>query len=86
MNKIELSKKSQKFLKRCDNKIRDRITYKIRNLSNNPFPSDCKRVEKTDYFRVRIGDFRVLYRLYKDKNILLIANIDKRSKVYRQSN
>nr|QNO54303.1 hypothetical protein FGBIHFOD_00043 [Methanosarcinales archaeon ANME-1 ERB7] len=32
--------------------------------------------------RVRVGDYRILYEIYQDKNAVLIVNIDKRSRIY----
>jgi mRNA interferase RelE/StbE len=84
MLKIKHSKKSEKFLKKCDKIIAKRIIDKIENLAENPFPQDCKRVqgkyEKT--FRVRVGDYRILYLVYNEKNFLFVSDIDKRPRVY----
>ena len=82
---LKFSKSASKFLKKCDNTIYKRIIKKIRELQINPFPSDCKRVQgrKDKTFRVRVGDYRISYIIKKEKNILIIADIDKRPKVYK---
>ncbi|MEA3378807.1 MAG: hypothetical protein U9Q69_04160 [Nanoarchaeota archaeon] len=58
MFKIDLSSYSQKFLKKADKKLVQRIIKKIRELSIEPFPQDSKRVvgRKEKVFRIRIGD------------------------------
>jgi len=56
---------------------------KIKKLRTEPVPHNAVSVigeEKT--FRIRIGDYRVLYEVKWDKNEILIAVIDKRSRVY----
>ena len=60
MLNIVYSKKSTKYLKRCDKKQAKRILDKIEELSINPFPKDCKRVQgkKDKTFRIRVGDDR----------------------------
>jgi len=81
---IRLGSKAQHFLKTCDKDLYDRIREKLVKLGENPFPHDMKRVlgtkEKT--FRVRVGDYRILYVVFLDENIILIVNIDKRPKAY----
>ena len=83
---LKFSNKSSKFIKRLDDKIKNRIKEKINSLGVNPFPRDCVRVEQyKDYkvFRIRVGDYRILYSIHKNENLLLIINVDKRGGVYK---
>ncbi|MBT3691495.1 type II toxin-antitoxin system RelE/ParE family toxin [archaeon] len=84
MLNLRFSKSSARFLKKCDNSIYNRLIKKINELQLNPFPSDAKRVEgrKEKTFRIRIGDYRVLYLLMKENNDLLIVEIKKRQRAY----
>ena len=60
-----------------------RIIEKIEILKNDPVPHDSKRVVGEDRtFRIRIGDYRVLYEVDWNKNLILIGKIDKRFKAY----
>lgn len=80
----KLSSKSAKFLSKCDEDLYSRLKNKINELRENPFPSDCKRVinRKEKTFRIRIGNYRILYSVYKKDNLLFVSDIDKRPKVY----
>ena len=83
MFSLDFSNQSEKFLKKCDKRLRERILEKIKKLRTEPVPHNAVSVigeEKT--FRIRIGDYRVLYEVKWDKNEILIAVIDKRSRVY----
>lgn len=82
--KTEYSKSSLDFLKKCDEDLYRRILKKIEQISEKGFLPDSKRIEgrKEKSFRVRGGKYRISYVIFKEKNILFIANIDKRSKVY----
>ena len=84
MLEIKHSRISKKFLKRCDKIIAKRIMDKIESLAENPFPQDCKRIQGKNekIFRARIGDYRILYLVYKERNFLFISDIDKRPRVY----
>jgi len=60
MIKIELSERAQKFLDKLDKYTRDRIENRLRNLKENPIPSDAKficRDKEGMIFRYRIGDY-----------------------------
>jgi len=78
------SSQSRNFLKNVEEISWDRIVKKIEGLRINPFPQDVKRVinQKDKVFRVRVGDYRILYVLIKNENKLFISKIEKRSKAY----
>ena len=81
---VHLSNRTEKFLKSCNNDLYDRIYQKLKKLETDPFPQDVKRVigQKEKTFRVRVGDYRILYVLFLDENVILVVNIDKRPKAY----
>ena len=83
MFNIEFSNQSKKFLKKSDKQLAARIIEKIELLKDNPVIHDSKKVIGEDkVFRIRIGDYRVLYEVDWSNKIILIDKIDKRSKVY----
>ena len=83
---IHLSSTSQKFLKKANDETYSRIIKKLKEIADDPFPPDVKRVvgRKEKLFRVRVGDYRILYVVYLDKKAVLIVNVDKRSMVYKK--
>lgn len=81
----EFSSKAGKYINKLDEIMRRRIEQKINKLEEDPFPHEVERVQ--DYkgekvFRVRVGDYRILYIVRYNPNRLLIAKVDKRSRVY----
>jgi len=82
---IKFTTKATRFIKKLDNVNKERIKEKINKLSKNPFPSEAVRVESyKEYkvFRVRIGDYRILYNVDFKEKLIIIIKIDKRGKVY----
>ncbi len=81
---IKYSRQAVKFLKKIDKSLVLRILEKIDNLKKIPIEHDSKTVKGYDekLFRVRVGDYRVLYEVDYDNNIVSIVKIDKREKVY----
>jgi len=85
MYEVHLSQNAQKFLDKLQQDIQERITERLKNLKENPVPSDAKfigRENNDKIFRYRIGNFRALYKLKENENTILISKIDKRDKVY----
>lgn len=78
MFKIVYSKKALKFLKKQDKPTQKRIVDAISKL---PLSGDIKKLQGTDGYRLRIGDFRVLF----DVNGLIIdiIEIGNRGQIYK---
>ena len=82
---VELSVKAQDFLEKLDKDSKERIEKRLKNLENNPIPSDTKFIGRDNnemVFRYRIGKFRALYKVKEVQKIILVTKIDKRDKVY----
>lgn len=80
---VELSKDTVKFLKKLDKKTLYRMQGVIELLSQNPRPPKSKKLINKNYWRVRVGDYRILYEI-RDKNLIIIViKIASRSDVYK---
>ena len=84
MFEIEFTDSASKFIEKANKILQKRIFIKIEKLKEDPFPTDCKRIvgriEKV--FRIRVGDYRMMYVVDYEKNKIIIIDIDKRSRVY----
>lgn len=80
---IELSRVAFKSMAKIPKKDLKRIQGKIDDLAANPRPSDVKKIQgDSNLYRIRSGDYRVLYRIYDDKIYILVVNIEHRKDVY----
>ncbi len=81
---IFLGPQSERFLKKSEKELRQRIWKKLDELKQNPFPSDVVRVigRKEKAFRVRVGDYRIQYYVLQDKKEIAVFDIDKRGRAY----
>ena len=81
---VEFSSSAKKFLKKAGTDVAKRVVDEIEKLREEPFPKDVKRVvnRKEKIFRVRVGDYRIQYSVFYEKNLLFISDVDKRSKAY----
>ncbi len=84
MFQVQLGSPAKRFLRKAQRTTYERVMKKIKELAVDPFPSDVKRVvkRKEKVFRVRVGDYRIQYVVFYDKNEILISDIDKREKAY----
>lgn len=81
---VHLSTRAYKFLKKQSKDVHTRLITKIEELADNPFPHGVRRVvgRREGLFRIRVDDYRILYEIFQDEKVILIVNIDKRSRVY----
>ncbi len=80
---IEVSKRAVKSLKAVEPRFRKQIAIKIEKLISNPRPADSKKIQgDTNLYRIRSGDYRILYRIYDKKVLVLIFDIGYRKDVY----
>jgi mRNA interferase RelE/StbE len=82
---IVFSKSSVKQLKKLDKNTIQRVLSKIEDLSKNPRPIGCKKLEgtKDELWRIRIGEYRVIYSIDDEVKIVDIENIGHRKDIYK---
>jgi mRNA interferase RelE/StbE len=84
MLKLELSSQAEGFLDKLNTgnkKFAILIAKKIKNLLSNPVSTDSKKLTGLPYYRVRVGNYRVVYKF--DNTILFVVAIDTRGRIYR---
>lgn len=85
MFEIFLDNPAKNFIKKLNSKDKQRILATIEKLAEDPVPHDAKRIYGTSerLFRIRVGNFRILYRIDYGEIIIIIVNVDARKRVYR---
>lgn len=83
--RIRIASKAQKDFKKLDPHIRKIISQVILKLETNRTPQQFKPLMGKDIaqFRLRIGDYRVLYDVYDEDKTVLILRIGHRKNIYR---
>jgi mRNA interferase RelE/StbE len=83
--RVELSAAAARELGKLQKKIRERIAGRIDRLTRNPRgPGTAKLAGTDDGYRVRIGDYRVLYQIRDSDKVVLIVKVGHRREVYRR--
>ncbi len=84
MYEILLAAQAERDLKRLAAQEFHRIISAIKTLANTPRPPGCRKLEgsRSDY-RIRIGDYRVIYEVEDKDNKVRIMRIRHRRDAYR---
>ena len=81
---ISYSKQAIKALRNLPENLRDRICHKINMLAMNPFAvRHVKILRGTDGYQLRIGEWRVIYEINRDRLEIYIIKVAPRSGAYK---
>lgn len=69
---LDLSNKAGKALADLEGKHFKQVTLKMLSLLRNPFPNDSEKLTGSEYRRVDIGEYRIIYDV-KGSSILVLA-------------
>ncbi len=82
--RIEWKHSARKELKRLDRSIIPRILKLVQRLAENPHPPGSRKIlGSKNTFRVRTGDYRVVYSVFDDVLLIQIVRVGHRKEVYR---
>ena len=82
--KLRIKKSAVKELETISRKSdRQRIAARIESLAENPRPPGCKKLSGSDRYRIRQGDFRIVYSVEDDELVVYVITIGDRKSVYR---
>ena len=84
MYRLLLERAAEKDLARLSAEIHDRIIAAIRSLATSPRPPGCRKLagSKCDW-RIRVGDYRVVYEIAAEIRVVRIHRVRHRREVYR---
>ncbi len=84
---VFLSRQAEKFIQNLDKKQAKRIFQEIRDLQNHPFYTrrhDIARLQgRKNYFRIRIGNLRIVYKIFEKEKEIYVEKINRRGKIYK---
>lgn len=78
--KASAAKEIQNITTRKD---RRGVVEKIRKLADDPRPGGCEKLSGQDRYRVRQGNFRIIYSINDDRLVIHVVKVGDRKDVYR---
>jgi mRNA interferase RelE/StbE len=88
--RVEISPAADRDLEKLKSRIRmqdfERLRNAVRNLAENPRPQGVRKIRGAEKaYRIRVGNYRVVYDVYDSDNLVLILQVARRSETtYRQ--
>jgi mRNA interferase RelE/StbE len=84
MYRVLLERAAEKDLKRLSAEIHDRVIAAIQALVRNPRPAGCRKLAGSQNdWRIRVGDYRVIYEIADTIRIVRVNRVRHRREVYR---
>ena len=79
---VRLSKRANRELALLEQSTRSRVAGRLEELCDDPFPRGAIKLQgREGVYRIRVGDYRVLYEVFRKDGIVLVDKIDHRSGV-----
>ena len=83
MYKLEVIPSAQKDLDNLERKFFEQIKNKINSLSSCQRPPNCLKLTAEEGYRIRSGDFRILYRIDDKNKMIYVYRIKHRKESYK---
>jgi len=81
---VQVLPSAQRQIAKLDPPIRRRIAAAIDDLADDPRPSGSKKLQGSENtWRIRVGDYRILYVIHDRQAVVLVIEIGHRREVYR---
>lgn len=84
MYQVLLERSAERDLKRLSADVHDRVIEAIKELAGNPRPPGCRKlVGSQNDWRIRVGDYRVIYEITDAIRIVRVNRVRHRREIYR---
>ena len=80
-----ISRRAQKELARLPIRSYERIVVAIRKLAENPRPSGVRKLSGREGWRIRVGDYRVIYQIDDKQGKITVRHVGHRREIYRKA-
>ena len=81
---VRLTTSARKDVRKLKQQLLERVAARLQALALNPFPPQAEKLSQRDEYRLRVGDYRIVYEVDKRGRIVTIHRIRHRREVYRK--
>ncbi len=85
MYKVIFKKEAAKSLTKLPHNVAKTIREKLEDIAADPYADhpNAKKLQGREGYRLRVGDWRVIYEIQKDQLVILVLRVASRGDVYR---
>lgn len=81
---VVMPESAEKYFRKIPLNFHAKIKEKVYALGENPRPDGYKKMKgEINTYRIRIGDYRVVYKIQDDKLIVLVVKLGQRNYIYK---
>jgi mRNA interferase RelE/StbE len=81
----KIARSASQSIEGLDSYLQEKIIQRLEELQNNPFLGDIQKIKgKADIYRLRIGDYRLYYRLFPNEGVIEILLFERRGKIKKK--
>jgi mRNA interferase RelE/StbE len=82
--RIEFARNALREFQNLPAQVKKRLKPKIEALGQNPRPRGVKKIEaKEDLYRIRVGDYRIIYEVQDKILLVLVVKLGNRKDIYK---
>lgn len=82
MHRVEIRPAAQRDIKRLPREVLERTRTAILLLSGDPRPAGCKKLSDREEWRIRLGDYRILYTIDDAAMLVEVVKVAPRNSAY----
>ncbi len=82
--RIEFKPSAARRLGKLPEQVQKRIAIKVNALANNPRPPGVEKLSGVEsLYRIRVGDYRIIYEIQDEVLVVLVVKVGHRGEIYR---
>ena len=81
--RVEISRRAAKAVTSLDKPLRRKILAAIDALAADPRPVGCRKLAGQQAWRIRVGDYRIIYEIHDQVLLVIVIDIGHRREIYR---
>ena len=80
---VEITSSAQRQFKKLPEAVQEQLIHKILLLESDPRPVGVRKLQAFDYYRIRMGDYRVVFSINDRTHQVKILDLGHRKDIYR---
>jgi mRNA interferase RelE/StbE len=81
--RVQIARRAAKAVTVLDKSARRQVLAAIDALSGDPRPAGCKKLAGQEAWRIRVGDYRIIYEIHDQVLLVIVVDIGHRREIYR---
>jgi mRNA interferase RelE/StbE len=82
MYAVEITTYAKKQFKQIGSEAQAKLTAAIRKLANNPRPHGYIKMKGREAYRIKVGDYRIIYEIHDQQLLVLVVEMGHRRDIY----